>query len=186
MKGDEEGNRTCIGGRGELVIDYVLAEEEVTEEVARLEIGDRVDSDHHPVVVWMKGGEYERRGRGRMKGRVCRGIWDEERREAFKEVLRRVELAEGSLQEVIKELGQRIKNTLERLEEKRKGEKKERKEWWNKECEMKKRKIRKALRKWRKGRRGGQEYSRERENIRSYVIGRKERRMRSGKEKQRR
>lgn len=42
-------------------IDYILAEEEMVEEIARLEIEDRVDSDYHPVVMWMKGGEYERR-----------------------------------------------------------------------------------------------------------------------------
>jgi len=29
-------------------------EEEGREEVERLEVGDKVDSDHHPVVVWMK------------------------------------------------------------------------------------------------------------------------------------
>lgn len=90
MKGDEEGiGRIQVG---KLVIDYILAEKEMAERVARLEIGDRVDSDHHPVVVWMKGGDYERKGGGRMKGRVCRGVWDEEGRESFKARLGRVGL----------------------------------------------------------------------------------------------
>lgn len=74
----------------------------------------------------MKRGEYERRGGGRMKGKVCRGI-DEEGREAFKGRLERMELAEDSTQEVIEELGRRIRNTLERMEGERKGEKIERK-----------------------------------------------------------
>jgi len=63
-KGDEDRNWTYTGGRGESVIDYILGEEEGREEIERLEVGDKVDSDHHPVVVWMKGGGDERGVRG--------------------------------------------------------------------------------------------------------------------------
>lgn len=30
------------------------------EEVNRMEIGDRIDSDHHPVVIWLEGGGKEK------------------------------------------------------------------------------------------------------------------------------
>jgi len=72
-EGDEEGNWTYTGGRGESVIDYILGVEERREEIERLEVGDKVDSDHHPVVVWMKGGEDKRRLRGE-NGRADRGM----------------------------------------------------------------------------------------------------------------
>lgn len=38
-------------GRGESMIDYVLAREETKEEEAKLEIRENVESDHHPLVV---------------------------------------------------------------------------------------------------------------------------------------
>jgi len=54
-KGDEEGEYTYTGGRGCTVIDYVIGEGEVKDRVERMRIGDRVDSDHQPVEVWLKG-----------------------------------------------------------------------------------------------------------------------------------
>jgi len=44
-----------IGGRGESVIDYIiLEEEEIREEMRYLEIRDRIESDHPPVIAWMR------------------------------------------------------------------------------------------------------------------------------------
>jgi len=53
-EGNEEWNWTYTEGRGESVINYVLGEEEMSEEVKRLEVEERINSDHL-VVVWMKG-----------------------------------------------------------------------------------------------------------------------------------
>ncbi|XP_024887566.1 trichohyalin-like [Temnothorax curvispinosus] len=50
-KGDEEGEYTYTGGRGEIVIDYIIGDEEVREKVERLEVGERIDSDHHPLIL---------------------------------------------------------------------------------------------------------------------------------------
>lgn len=55
MKGDEEGEWTYVGGRGESVIDYVIGYEEMREKVIKLIVEDRVDSDHQPVSVWIRG-----------------------------------------------------------------------------------------------------------------------------------
>ena len=67
VEGDDEGEWTYTGGRGNSVIDYVLENEDTRERVERLEVGDRVDSDHHPVAVWLRGEGRERSGR-RKKG----------------------------------------------------------------------------------------------------------------------
>ena len=50
-EGDEEGEWTFTGGRGNTVIDYVVGNEDTREKVERLEVAERVESDHHPVVV---------------------------------------------------------------------------------------------------------------------------------------
>jgi len=48
-----------------------------------LEIGDRIESDHHQVVAWMRRREKRRNGGGRRR-RMNRGIWDGEGKETFK------------------------------------------------------------------------------------------------------
>lgn len=44
------------------------------EKIVKMEIGEKVNSDHHPVEVTLKGGEVERRRReGRRERREWRG-----------------------------------------------------------------------------------------------------------------
>lgn len=55
VKGDEEGEYMYTGGREETAIDYVLEDGKIREKVKRLEIGEEVNSDHQPVIVWIRG-----------------------------------------------------------------------------------------------------------------------------------
>lgn len=55
VEGDEEAKWTYIGGRGKSVIDYVMGYERVWEMVVKLRVGEQIDSDHHPVMVRIKG-----------------------------------------------------------------------------------------------------------------------------------
>lgn len=55
IRGDEEGEFTFTGGKGDTVIDYVVGNREVKEGIKRMRIGDRVDSDHQPVEVTLRG-----------------------------------------------------------------------------------------------------------------------------------
>lgn len=59
------GKRVYIHSReGETVIGYVLKKRN-RDKVERLEIGERVDSDHHPLVVCVRGNnKRKRRERG--------------------------------------------------------------------------------------------------------------------------
>ncbi|KMQ88770.1 hypothetical protein RF55_11684 [Lasius niger] len=69
IRGDEEGEYTYTGGRGNTVIDYVLGNEGVWEKIERLEIGEDIDSDHHPVICWIKGeGIWKKKRKARQKG----------------------------------------------------------------------------------------------------------------------
>lgn len=54
VKGDEEGEYTFTGRRGNTVIDYVIESEEVRERILRLEVGEKIDSNHHPLEVVLK------------------------------------------------------------------------------------------------------------------------------------
>ena len=80
IEGDEEG------GRGATVIDYVLGDERTRRGVERMEIGDRVESDHHPMVMTMReGGVGERRGK--VRERLVGGRrWSARMKEEFKEI----------------------------------------------------------------------------------------------------
>lgn len=60
-----------------------------------MRVGDKIDSDHQPVKVWIKGRERRREGRGERKR--CRGVWNEEGSSRFRGKLRRVELGGGEV-----------------------------------------------------------------------------------------
>lgn len=52
-----------------MVIDYVIGDGEVRDKVCRMVVGERVDSDHHPleVTIGRRMRERNKRGEGRRK-----------------------------------------------------------------------------------------------------------------------
>lgn len=59
-KGDEKGEVTFTGGRGETVVNYVIRDRGAWEKIERLKVGEEIDSDHQSVTVWLKGGKNRR------------------------------------------------------------------------------------------------------------------------------
>lgn len=55
-----------------MVIDYVLENEEVREKIIRMGIGEKLNSDHHPVEVTLTG-----RGKENRKEKKDRREWRE-------------------------------------------------------------------------------------------------------------
>ncbi|XP_036148302.1 uncharacterized protein LOC118647446 [Monomorium pharaonis] len=160
IEGDEEGEWTYTEARGESIIDYVLGDEEVVEEVTKLEIGEKIDSDHYPVIVWIKGKEVkERRGKARSGG-WNRGIWDEMGRERFRQGLRDMEWGGEDIQKTVNEVEKKIRDILKKSVEEKRGEKVGRKGWWDTECAIRK-EVRRRLREWKKGKIGGEIYREE-------------------------
>lgn len=51
------------------MIDYMLVREENKDEIWKLEVGENVESDYHPAIVWMKERERE--------GKKCTGVRNE-------------------------------------------------------------------------------------------------------------
>lgn len=85
VKRDEEGNWTFTGERGCSVIDYIVVSEVVKKRADRMEVQEKVDLDHLPVVVWIKGGGREiARGSGGRGDRVSRDVWTKSWIELFR------------------------------------------------------------------------------------------------------
>lgn len=55
MSADKKGEFTFTGGEGCTVIDYLIGDENVKGRIKRMRIGDRIDSDHHSVEIWVEG-----------------------------------------------------------------------------------------------------------------------------------
>lgn len=150
VKGDEEGEYTYTGGRGNTVIDYVIGDEEVKDKVGRLVVEKKVDSDHHPLEVKKEGGRVRERNKKEERRREWRGVWDEEGREKFRQILGEVKLGE-EVQDEWEKLEKRVKRAVEGTERGREEEREKSGGWWDRECRERKWKVRKLLRKWRKG-----------------------------------
>lgn len=81
----------------------MLGNEEVRDRVESLEIWDKVDSDHQPVVVTIEGEKGRGvRGGGEDVKRVAeekRGVWDEREKEILRGGVRGFALGEGGIEE---------------------------------------------------------------------------------------
>lgn len=66
------------------------------------------------------------------------------------------------------------------------NKKKERKDWWDEECEWKKKRVRESLKRWRRKEGEKEDYSREKKNTKRCVRGKRGRKMRNGRGEQRR
>ncbi|TGZ32512.1 Uncharacterized protein DBV15_12731 [Temnothorax longispinosus] len=99
-KGDEEGEVTFTGKRGETVINYAIGDRKAWERVTRLEVRCEVDSDHQSIAVRLdKGGGGERRGTIAEEERwVEKTDWTEE-----------VEIGRGAIDKEVEKLTKRIK-----------------------------------------------------------------------------
>lgn len=79
MRGDEDEKYTFTERSGNTVINYVVGDEEMWEEIRKLEIGEGVESDYpHRIIVAM-----ERVGQERGRGEKKKRIWDEGENKKF-------------------------------------------------------------------------------------------------------
>ncbi|KMQ82334.1 hypothetical protein RF55_23318 [Lasius niger] len=92
-----------------------------------MEVENRVDSDHHPIVAWIRG-EVKGEEKSREVNRVARrGIWNEEGRVEFRKKIGRLEGEVDGVQEEIGRVTKIIRKTIEDCEKeirKDKGNKK--------------------------------------------------------------
>ncbi|XP_067208522.1 golgin subfamily A member 6-like protein 22 [Linepithema humile] len=183
-EGEEEGEFTFTGGKGNTVIDYVIADEDTREKIKSLRIGDRIDSDHQPLEVWVKGerqGKKGRRNGSRGEGRIWRGVWNEEGCKAFKQRMEGIKLGEKEIGVDWEGMEREIKEAIREVEKDLGKEKGKKGGWWDRDCEEKKKEVRRELGGWRSKGGEGKENKEKKKNIRNYVKGRGRKKMKSGK-----
>ncbi|XP_043266634.1 uncharacterized protein [Venturia canescens] len=166
VEGDREGEWAFVGGRGKSVIDYVVVGEKVWERVRKLEVVSRVDSDHMPVVVWLKG-RGGRRGaskKGVGKRKEGRGVWTEKGVEKFQEEFGRWEWDTEGVEEGWEVMRGRIQRAMRKAEEERaEGQ---RGGWWDEECRRAKEEARRELERWKREGKEEERYRREKRKFR--------------------
>lgn len=156
VDGDEEGEFTFIGGVGESVIDYAIANIEMREKVESMKIEWRVESDHLPLVVTVTAGGVKKPRKARKTKMVC--DWSKVGTGIYKKEMEKAEIATG---ETVEERLGRIKEVVRKAMVKKevrigRGEGKNR--WWDEECKEMKRQLRESFRKWRRGKCNKQTY----------------------------
>lgn len=111
----------------------MIGEEKVRKRMARMEVGDCIESDHHPLVVLLERKEGRARGKRRGNkeelGKRIRGG------EKIREAVDWESRGDKGMDEELKMKTEMIGKKL------REGERERRKKvgWWNEECEDKKR-----------------------------------------------
>lgn len=68
------------------MIDYVLGDERAREGIESMMVEGAIDSQHRPIVVWIKGEGEKERGKMKKGGRRS-GVWNEEGKRVFVEGL---------------------------------------------------------------------------------------------------
>ncbi|KAL6420967.1 hypothetical protein ACFW04_013629 [Cataglyphis niger] len=171
-----EGEWTYTGGSGNSVIDYVLGDEDIRMLISRVEVGDNVNSDQHPIIVWIEGGEEKKLEK---KGRSKRWIWTQEGKEEFRKAL-------GNVNEVTGEVDEMWKNTRNKIKEvmiggcASKGIRRKR-GWWDSECKEEKNTVRRELRRWREKGEDGNLYREAKGKYKKLIEEEKRKRGKDGK-----
>ncbi|KAJ3656352.1 hypothetical protein Zmor_015436 [Zophobas morio] len=162
----KQGRRTYVGARGESIIDYGIVNEEAWEEIESFKVGERVESDHMPLEIKIKGKEqeYEKQERRNERKEIEKRIWDEEGIQRYRS---RLEKKKFEVKEDIEAMIAELSNLIVEATEKRKiyiwqG----RNNGCNEECSELKRKAREKLGKWKNNKGRKEEYLKARENYR--------------------
>jgi hypothetical protein len=153
-RGDEEGEVTYVGSRGETVIDYAIVNEAAWERVKEFKVGVRVDSDHLPLEITIEGTNQEEKEKGEMKEekKVIVKVWSEQGVREYRRRLEEATFKEQEIEKMVTELKEVIEKATKKKEVIVRGAKGAGKKngWWDRECEQAKREVVKALRGWRR------------------------------------
>jgi hypothetical protein len=154
-RGDEEGEVTYVGSRGETVIDYAIVNEAAWERVKEFKVGERVDSDHLPLEITIEGSNQEEKEKGEMREeekKVIVKVWSEHGVKEYRRRLEEATFKEQEIEKMVTELKEVIEKATKKKEVIVRGAKGAGKKngWWDRECEQAKREVVKALRGWKR------------------------------------
>lgn len=137
-KGDEAGEFTCIGGKGNSVIDYIMIDPLMKDKIKSFRIEDRVESDHLPMVMEVYGRtEKEKKKEEQWKEKR---VWTEEGKRHYQEEVQKMDFEREEPNELMEEMTRGIrKATLRKtieIEERKIGWTK----WWKRNVQKEKEK----------------------------------------------
>lgn len=163
-EGDEKGEWTYEKDGKRSVIDYGIVNWEAEKRIQRFEVGDRVESDHQPIIIkwtgkWKRKEIKEEESEGKVQS------WTKEGEKKYREKMEKVQWKEKEVEKEWEELEREIKKGIP---ERKRGKRKELGwvPWWDEECRGKKREAHRSRREYRK--------TQEEEDYKRYIRKRKE------------
>lgn len=106
------------------MIDYIIGSDEVWDRIREIKVGYRIDSDRQSIEAVVKGKEKWCR-KNRVSNKIRREVWDDEGRKRFREGLGGMEGEANTIEEEWKNMEDRIKEVMMRIEEERGREEKD-------------------------------------------------------------
>lgn len=107
---EKEGNWTYIRETGSSVIDYIVGNEKATEEIKRVEEGNRTESDHVPLEVELEGTMEEEKGRSGIVW-MEKSVWTSEGMEQYHKKCEGWTCTKIEKEEVWRELREKLKES---------------------------------------------------------------------------
>ncbi|XP_033359980.1 uncharacterized protein LOC117238880 [Bombus vosnesenskii] len=138
----EVEERTCIGERGNSVIDYVIGNQEAIEKIIDMKVGKRTESDHMPLEIEI-GGQELRINEEKEEEKKEKGEWTNESVEKYLEECKDWTCNGRTVKEMWTEIKRKINEAMSKKKVKiRKWDMGE-KVWCNKEWKERKKEMRK-------------------------------------------
>lgn len=108
----EKGEFIFIGGTECTVIDYIIGDEKTKRKIKRLKIGNKVDSDHHPLEVWVQE-MIQKKKKSEKNQEIERMVWNREK--LFREKLKIKRKERKDVEEEWGEMERKIKKALKEI-----------------------------------------------------------------------
>lgn len=126
--GDEEREWTYIRSREVSVVDYVLRNYRAGDKIEKLEIGERVESDHQPIEVTLKTRVEREKGRWEDDIREIT-IWEEKDIRKYQSKGKEVMIDGEEVEEIWKNLKKRVEESINKKRIRTRNRKIRDKEW---------------------------------------------------------
>lgn len=144
-EGDESGKWTYYKGENRSTIDYAVVNEQAWEQIIKFEVGERIESDHQPIIV-----EIKTRNRKNIEKQEDKAIetqdWTLQGIKKYIEEIEKTEWKESGVEDSWREIKKEIRSKVVKRKWKI-SNKPGKKPWWKKECREKKKE---ALKAWKK------------------------------------
>jgi hypothetical protein len=117
--GDEEGELTYVGSRGETVIDYAIVNEAARERLKEFKVGERVDSDHLSLEITIEGTHQEEEDKGGTREeqkKVTVKVWDGQGMKEYRRRLEEATFEEQEMEKMVAELKEVIEKATKKKE----------------------------------------------------------------------